>query len=398
MNINNQDIPEEELNFTSLSIDDIVKQNTDIGSDTEDVQQDTLHFEPSVTPSANSDTDPGDLQPDAEEVDVQSETQDETQSETQNATESKYEDSVYSAALDLVRESNLLLLPDELGNVTPEVWDDILAENKRIQYENALNEVKSRAGDEYAAELFDYVYNGASFEEIQAMKSTLQSEINIDDLDTRNEEHQRYLIEEFLKDGLDPNNAAHNIRLTKIDDEVEGYFDRLEADEIADKAKDFFLEKYEDQRAYLYEKQQQDAYLAQQQQQQKEQEKEYWISDFRNTLESRKWSRDKKDAVVRQFDVVELDNGQQMELWKYKWDNMWKKPDMVQVFMDFLSDIDPYTMEFQNKTSTVNKQVSNKIQELINRKSQQRSSGKYVSHKRTTEQNTPKTIDPRKLI
>jgi len=277
-------------------------------------------------------------------------TQQENKTEPSNSEDNNiingYSDEAYAAALELARENNLLIIPENLeGSMTPDMWEDILSENKRMQYENVFNDIKSQAGDNYVADLLEYAYNGATWDDIKAMQDNIDNQINVNNLDTSNEDHQRYLIEEFLSDGLNPDNPAHKLRLSKIDQDVDAIFDRLEAEDMAGKAKEFFASRFEQEQQILAQQQEQDRIYQEEQRQLKLQEEAMWAENFRNSLESRKWSREKKDSVVSQFDIVELDSGEQVEMWKYKWNNLWKKPEMVQVLMDFMSDIDPYTME-----------------------------------------------------
>jgi hypothetical protein len=86
-----------------------------------------------------------------------------------------------------------------------------------------------------------------------------------------------------------------------------------------------------------------------------------------------------------------------MELWKYKWNKIWEHPDLTQVFMDFISDLDPYSLQFNNRNTPVQKQVTNKILEIVNNK--KTVSNKFKSEGRSfnrqQEQNeTKRAINP----
>jgi len=386
-------IPEEELNFNSLSIESITSQNQQLVEPTEEnnvekveevqgIEEETLQKEEVLNNTTDVVENTVD-QPEEKEVDP--------------ATEG-YSNEAYQAALELAQENGLLIIPENLeGDMTAETWENILSENRRMQYENVFNDIKSQAGDGYVADLLEFAYNGATWDDIKAMQDNIDNQINVNNLDVTNEDHQRYLIEEFLSDGLDPDNPAHKLRLSKIDQDVDAIFDRLESEDMATKAKEFFSARFEQEQALLVQQQEENRLYQQQQEQLRLRQEQEWAENFQNTLESRKWSREKKDAVVSQFDIVELDSGEQVEMWKYKWNNLWKNPQMVQVFMDFMSDIDPYTMEFKTRNESINKQVSSKIQQLLNSKNQKgKNSSKFIPNKRS-KGDKPTIIDPRKL-
>ena len=394
MNINNN-VPEEELSFSPLSIENIVEQNKSLMEDSVDESESVT--ETNTNNMVGQQASQQDNSEPKKEVLTQQENKTEPSNSEDNNIINGYSDEAYAAALELARENNLLIIPENLeGSMTPDMWEDILSENKRMQYENVFNDIKSQAGDNYVADLLEYAYNGATWDDIKAMQDNIDNQINVNNLDTSNEDHQRYLIEEFLSDGLNPDNPAHKLRLSKIDQDVDAIFDRLEAEDMAGKAKEFFASRFEQEQQILAQQQEQDRIYQEEQRQLKLQEEAMWAENFRNSLESRKWSREKKDSVVSQFDIVELDSGEQVEMWKYKWNNLWKKPEMVQVLMDFMSDIDPYTMEFKNKNTSINKQVSTRIQKLLNSKQQKgTTNSRFISNKRGNDEK-PVIIDPRK--
>ena len=112
-------------------------------------------------------------------------------------------------------------------------------------------------------------------------------------------------------------------------------------------------------------------------------------------MNEKSWSQNKKNNVVKQFDIVELDDGREMEMWRYKFNELWKDPNLTQVFIDFISDLDPHTLQFNSRGVPVNKQVTSTIQNLINSKKQNRSKGQY-SDKRQSDSSI-QNIDPRNI-
>jgi len=371
-------IPEEEMNF-DFGLDDILKTTNEASSEPTD-SEDTSNFMEDVQQTIEQHT--------AENEPVVEEQVTEQQ-------QPSYNNDVYSAALDVLRENNLLNIPDDIGDINQETWNDLIEQNKQNQRSAILNEMRMNAADPKITELFDYVYQGGSWHGFEEMKQTISDEINIESLNTQEADDQRYLIDSYLREGLDPQNPAHQRRIENIPNEVENYFDRLEAEDIAQEAKNYFLGKVNEQKQMVAYQQQQAQQQELQHQQQQAQQQQEWINDFRQTLNQRNWSQNKKNNVVRQFDIVELDDGREMEMWRYKFNELWKDPNLTQVFIDFISDLDPHTLQFNSRGVSVNKQVTSTIQNLINSKQQNRSKGQY-SDKRQSDSSVQR-IDPRNI-
>ena len=371
-------IPEEEMNF-DFGLDDILKTTNEASSEPTD-SEDTSNFMEDVQQTIEQHT-----------------TENEPAVEEQATEQPKpsYNNDVYSAALDVLKENNLLNIPDDIGDINQETWNDLIEQNKQDQRSAILNEMRMNAADPKITELFDYVYQGGSWHGFEEMKQTINDEINIESLNTQEADDQRYLIDSYLREGLDPQNPAHQRRIENVPSEVENYFDRLEAEDIAQEAKNYFLCKVNEQKQIIAYQQQEAQQEQEQVQQQQAQQQQEWINDFRQTLNEKSWSQNKKDNVVRQFDIVELDDGREMEMWRYKFNELWKDPNLTQVFIDFISDLDPHTLQFKSRGVSVNKQVTSTIQNLINSKQQNRSKGQY-SDKRQSDSSVQR-IDPRNI-
>lgn len=371
-------IPEEEMNF-DFGLDDILKTTNEASSEPTD-SENTSDFMEDVQQTIEHHT--AENEPAVEE-------------QVTEQQQPSYNNDVYSAALDVLRENNLLNIPDDIGDINQETWNELIEQNKQNQRSAILNEMRMNAADPKITELFDYVYQGGSWHGFEEMKQTISDEINIESLNTQEADDQRYLIDSYLREGLDPQNPAHQRRIENIPNEVENYFDRLEAEDIAQEAKNYFLGKVNEQKQMVAYQQEQAKQQELQRQQQQAQQQQEWINDFRQTLNQRNWSQNKKNNVVKQFDIVELDDGREMEMWRYKFNELWKDPNLTQVFIDFISDLDPHTLQFNSRGVPVNKQVTSTIQNLINSKKQNRSKGQY-SDKRQSNSSVQR-IDPRNI-
>jgi len=395
-------IPEAELNFSSFTIDDISKT---VNAAQADVTKDNTPEEEEETVETNqpinvlTQDDIRTVTKSEEDETIETEVTPESETTTENAEvepegKASYADEVYSAAIQLAKENGLLNIPEEMeGEMTDEVWQDLLQKNEVERQQRTINNIRNNAKDPKIVELLDYVMNGGGWYGFNEMQDTIQEEIDITSLDESKEEDQRYLIELYLSDGLDATNPAHIRRLQNIDNEVNTAFDRLENDALSKEAKNYLLDKNTKAKQYIADQQQ--LHQAQQQEEVNRQAaaRQNWNNQFKTTLNDRNWSQDKKNNIVSQFDIVQLDNGAEMEMWQYKFDAIWRDPAATQIFMDFLSDFDPSALQFKKQGQTINKQVTSTIKNLINKKAQTSSKGQHVSKRRVAGKQLPK-IDP----
>jgi hypothetical protein len=282
--------------------------------------------------------------------------------------EREYNPDIYNAALQILREQNILNIPDELTELDENTLNELLEYDQELRNQQALEYIKSQASDPRLAELIDYTLAGGTYEDALTMKEIVDEQYDYLEMDTQSEYGQRMLIEMYLREGLNPDNPVDQRRLQRLDTEIDSYIMNDEGEELASEAKDYFLEKLEYMKEVEFQKAQEREMEMQNYQRQKLQQEQFWIDNFKNSLEEKPWSPQKKKEIVSQFDIVQLDNGAEMELWKYKWNKIWEHPDLTQVFMDFISDMDPYTLQFNNRNTPVQKQVTNKILEIVNNK------------------------------
>jgi hypothetical protein len=400
-----------------LSIEDIVKQNNQVSTKTntstsapssiDEIFSDNTsssntesRIDEYVQPDRRQVFNPNeiqDLQQNSEDVldsvkdqmsDYQNESQDDEVDDNFNV-------DIYSAALELIKDQGILNLPDDVEVVDENVLNQVLAYDQQVRNQNALYQIRSQVQDPRLLELFDHALNGGTYEEAIQLKETVDEQYNFANLDTQNQDHQRFLIENYLLENLNPNHPVDARRLEKLPQEIDSYFESMEAESLANEAQQYFINKLE----YIKESYRQEAIQREEERRQFQlfnmQRESQWIDNFKNTLNSRPWSNNKKNKVIEQFNIVSLDTGEETELWKYKWNKIWENPELTHVLMDFLSDLDPYTLQFNNRDKTVDKQVTSKIMQLINNKNKKNNSlsGGYSSNNRTNT-NSNKVIDP----
>lgn len=310
--------------------------------------------------------------------------------------EKGYGEDVYSALFDLIKERQIFYMPEDVEGLTPEGLEEMISKDQQVRNQQALAYVRNQSDDPRLQELFDHVQRGGSWEDVQTFKEIQQDEDAISSYDVAKENDQRELIELYLRDGLDPNNPSHQRRLNNIYNDVDTYIERKEGQEMAAEAKGYFQDKvsqYKESEAIRVQQEQEKQQAAQYEEFER---KKNWTNEFHEVLNEREWSQDKKKNVVDQFQVVELDNGQQMELWKYKWNKIWEYPELTHMFMDFVSDLDPYSLEFGARAVPTNKKASNMIQNMINAKQdvskRNRTSVSRLNQNKST--NSNKKINP----
>jgi hypothetical protein len=308
----------------------------------------------------------------------------------------------YSLMFDFIKEQGILNIPDDIEVLDEEKLQWVIDQNNQSRNQAALDYVRSQAGDEKVLEIFDIAYGGGTWDDIKNMRELIEVEDNYEALDVTSEQDQRFLIENYLKEGLDPNNPANKRRLAGLNEEVEKYMERLEGENMATEAKTYFVDKINKEKDKLHAEKEERVRLEKEQQVRAAQAEAKWIDDFKTSLDQRKWAGEKKKAVIQQFDIVKLDNGTETELWRYKVDQMWKKPELVHHLMDFLSQLDPYTMSFKGETLTPEKNATKRLLEMAQKKaSAPGGQGKnVVSRQEFARQNENKpqgVIDPRQF-
>jgi hypothetical protein len=405
-----------------LSIDDIVKSTTSRGSEsntssnkpqsidelfdnTPSTQDTSTQVDEYVQPDNNKQYSLDEIQDVETNDDIRKQIEDEVnngvevEKETsENVTDDNYDVQIYSAALDLIREQGILNIPENIEEVDQHTLDQLIQYDQQVRNQHALEYVRNRTQDPRLQELFDHVMHGGTYEEAIAIKEVIDDQYNYAALNPSDEEHQRFLMDHYLREGLDPNNPIDARRLAKVPQEIESYISNMEGESMALEAQQYFIDKLE----YVKQAERQQVLERERQRQEQalfnKQQEQNWINTFKQGLNQRPWSQDKKQKVIEQFNIVQLDNGEEVELWKYKWNKIWEDPALTHVFMDFLSDLDPYNLEFQSKDKTVDKQATSKIMELINRKNNSenrfKSGSRHYSRKPHNLDSKPKIIDP----
>ncbi len=296
---------------------------------------------------------------------------------------------VYSMTLEFIKQNNLLHgIPDDLTQITEESFNELIQKDAEIRNMQALEYVKSRAGDDFVADLFDIVYNGGTIDDVKYVKDNIiENQKNLLSYDLENKNHRKALIELYLKEGLDPKIPSNKLQLERLNNTVQSIFEELKDKALAEEAQQYFYNKFE---TLKQEEKQRLINIEEEKRKQMyyeiEKEKQ-WTSTFIKDLESSKLESSKKDEIRNQFAEVELSNGDKMPLWKFKMDTIWENPNLTIKLMDFLTSFDEYKLEFKNKSSSVKEEFTSKLQKLIADKGINKTSGTSIPNTKTNNKN-----------
>ena len=294
----------------------------------------------------------------------------------------------YSLAFKFITEQNILHVPDNFNkdDLTEESILKLVEENHQIRNQQVFEAIKNQSEDPRLQELFDVVWNGGTYEDLQDMRVALDAEFDWESADPSNEEHAKIMIKQLMLEGLDENNPAHQIKIKNIDSDIQNSIDNMESEQLAKQSKQYFLERIRNEKERVKNNKQQRVLEQQRIEQQRIERQNAWNSTFQEKLSERNWSSEKKNEVLEQmFYIVELDNGQEMKLWEYKMNQIWNNPEHAHMLMDFLSDFDEYKLEFKTRKESSNTKVANTfVKNLINKTSGNKGSKKRPAQKNNT--------------
>jgi hypothetical protein len=249
-----------ELGTGDLSIDDIMSQNNTISSES---NENDNYYSPEGYDNYNQEYNENEysVDPDqVEEVDEREALEYQIQEELRNANydtedqqqyvedesgQREYNPDIYNAALQILREQNILNIPDELTELDENTLNELIEYDQELRNQQALEFIKSQASDPRLAELIDYTISGGTYEDALTMKEIIDEQYDYATMDTESEYGQRMLIEMYIREGLNPDNPVDQRRLQRLDSEIDSYIYNNEGEELAGEAKNYFLEKLE---------------------------------------------------------------------------------------------------------------------------------------------------------
>ena len=305
----------------------------------------------------------------------------------------------YDVAFELIQEMDLLRLPQGIQSLTPEEIQFYKEQTLIQQREEALEYLRSQIShDPYMLEIFDYTMAGKDFADITSFKALNNVEINYETLNINDEETQKELVRQYLSSDLNPADKKDRELLSYIPEKIEKLLDSGELRHKAAEARDHFVNRIRQQKEFEFQKaielreaSEYEAWLEQQEQLQ-------WDQEFREILHQRPWSDAKKHQIVKESQLIELEDGSRIHIWDYKRQIIFSDPYLFQQFLDFTAKLDLQQGDFvgleYSDEPDLSKSTINKILERAVQKSQTAKNNSTTRNPTFEKQNTKQVADP----
>lgn len=275
--------------------------------------------------------------------------------------------------LDILRQEQLLYIPEDFeGELDAQTLDKFKQQTLDIQRQDLITAMRNQySNNPELLQEFDYFMMGGKNSNLPVYRNVTQQIKNYENLDINTDENQRLILEDYLREGLDPNNTAHRFRLGKVKEDVNEIINGLEGESRSKEAREYFVDKFnkikqgEEQRVVQL-KQREDQFN-----QQREYEAEVWHNEFQNILSKRTWNNQKKQAILEeQYSEVQMDDGSYAPVWYAKEAMIKSNPELYQVYLDWLNtNFDLNSGGFINTEQVdASTQVTRKILSMVNKK------------------------------
>lgn len=254
----------------------------------------------------------------------------------------------YSIAFQFIKENGLLHMPED-KELTKETLKEIIQHDQDVRNLNALEYIKSRAGDEFVANLFDLVWNGGTYETFEQAKPILDDEVWFNNYDIKDADNQRKILELYFKEGLNENFAPHKSIIEEIPNRINHIMESWKGETEAAKALEYFKNSVKEAKIQLEDNIQKQKIEQEKLKAQKIQREINWKTNFSKNVMDSNWSRERKKEVLDHFGIVKLEDGTELPLWDYKMKKIWEKPELTKELFKFLSDLDPNELKFRTR-------------------------------------------------
>lgn len=330
---------------------------------------------------------------DDEEGDESEEEEEEGQGQSKSSDQEEDEDDL----IQILRQENLLYIPEDFdGDLDEETLERFKQETRARQEQEIIEGMRQRfASDPNKLEQLDYFLTGDVDADLPFF-SELQDYLEVyENYDVKDEAAQRAILSDWLRDGLDPNNPAHKMRLDKVDAEVEEILNNFQGETKAEEARQFFVSKFNELKEEEIARVNQAQQYRQQQEAQRQQSAMKWHHSFQEKVESQPWSPVKKRAILEeQYGQVTLTDGRRVPKWYAKEMMIKGNPELYSVYLDWLNrSFDLQTGKFTGTPNdSVQRAANRKILEIANKKGAGKRRGGS-----STVPSGPKTTPQRKL-
>jgi hypothetical protein len=286
--------------------------------------------------------------------------------ENSNESEESNSDDAVSV-IDAIKALNLIDIPQEYLDKETLTDDEVyhLAElTNQNRREDIKAKMKASITDPYEQQLFDYFSAETKDKNLLVYKEMLDDISYFDKLDINDINNQREVLTYFLRDGLDPNNAAHAYRLGLVEGEVEAIMASDRATEQTDIAKKHIQKTINTER--LIEKRRVETKAKEERQalEQSMQESKAWYDDVNAHVNLQAWDNNVKQKIFDQLYKEVTVNGEVKSLWSAKLDLITDDKETHIALMSFLADYDMNTKKFSKTISQ--KEIKNAAVKKIN--------------------------------
>lgn len=297
------------------------------------------------------------------------------QSQTQQQVQQELPQGVFSTAFEIMADLDLIRIPDNFDVSTLTEEDLIMLKEETLaqQYQEAYDAVRQDiAHDPYMLDLVDYALQGGSFASLPKMISLMQKEIDYRTLNLNEESVQKELVRRYLSNGLNSNDPKDMKLLEFIPEKINSLVKNKTLRTEAETARNYFLGIQEKAKQQEFQRVLQEQEYARQNEERQIQVQEDWNREFSNSLTKKNWTTEKKEAVKRENEFVQLQDGTQLPMWQYKQQVIFSNPDLFQYFLDFTSTFDPQTKQFKGLGATKEKEQSsvNRLLQNLKNKNQ----------------------------
>lgn len=276
--------------------------------------------------------------------------------------------------LDIIREEGLLYIPDDFeGDLDEEALELFKEQTFLLRDEQIVQSRRNKfANDQYKLELFDYFMTAEEDADIPKYTQILDNIKSYENFDVSNEDNIKLILSDYLKEGLDPTNPAHALRLSKVGSEVDDIINSGKGEDIANEAKSYFINKN------INKKKEEDRRIANIKDLEKKQEQldrerqKLWNDAFQQAIVSKSWQDTKKQKVIsEQYNLIELDQNTTVPLWYAKELMIKSDPGLYITYLEWLTEnFDINTRKFKNQQEEdLDTKATRKILDIANKKS-----------------------------
>lgn len=377
--------------ITTQLQNDVGKRNTDKPDNTTDERNDSSqngyqiskdeleNFFNKVYTKSNPTSDSDEEEDEDEESDEEKDEKetDREDDNVSNENENADDDGSDDVLLDILRQEGLLDIPDDFNGELTENQLEEFKENTRIRKEqeareSVIEQMRTNfSNDPKSLELLDYFLTGESsanvpyFQDIQDYIDTYQS------YNLKDEAVQRAILTEWLQDGLDPNNPAHQLRLNKVNAEVNDIIENLEGEKQAKIARDYFLTQLNSAKQQEIARVNAEKIARDNEAMIAENNRRNWHNQFQQHIGKTTWdTRKKQEVLAEQYGQVALQDGSKVPIYYAKEMMIKSNPELYAIYLDWLNTtFDLKQGKFVNTIESVKQSANRRLLDIANKKS-----------------------------